>query len=152
MHKSSSVLLLSIVLALGFASPSLASIPGVPIAGKYYVTAAAQKSVPAWKSKLASRVVRFATWVDKRLPGYRAAEGNDINGLAIASLCCGIGGFVLLPILSSIAAIILGMMALSRIRETGQIGRGLAIAGIIMGAVGLLIYGLYLAILLAAWL
>jgi hypothetical protein len=57
------------------------------------------------------------------------------KSLSIASLCCGIAvfvgfGFFLLP---QIAAVILGHMALRRERS----GRGLAIAGLVMGYVGL---------------
>nr|WP_225443727.1 DUF4190 domain-containing protein [Lolliginicoccus lacisalsi] len=55
------------------------------------------------------------------------------NGLAIASLivsiasllCCGLFGFI---------GIILGVMARKQIRQTGENGDGLAIAGIAVGA------------------
>jgi hypothetical protein len=55
--------------------------------------------------------------------------------LSIASLCCGIAvyvgfGFILLP---QIAAVILGHLALRREPS----GRGLAIAGLVMGYIGL---------------
>ena len=55
--------------------------------------------------------------------------------LSIASLCCGIAvflgfGFILLP---QVAAVILGHMALRREPS----GRGLAIAGLVMGYIGL---------------
>jgi hypothetical protein len=57
------------------------------------------------------------------------------KSLSIASLCCGIAvyagfGFILLP---QIAAVILGHMALRREPS----GRGLAIAGLVMGYVGI---------------
>ena len=57
------------------------------------------------------------------------------KGLSIASLCCGIAvyagfGFILLP---QIAAVILGHMALRREPS----GRGLAIAGLVLGYIGL---------------
>lgn len=57
------------------------------------------------------------------------------KGLSIASLCCGIAvyvgfGFILLP---QIAAVILGHMALRREPS----GRGFAIAGLVMGYIGL---------------
>ena len=56
------------------------------------------------------------------------------KALSIASLCCGIAalvgfGFFLLP---QIAAVILGHMALSR----EPAGRGMAIAGLVLGYVG----------------
>jgi hypothetical protein len=68
------------------------------------------------------------------------------SGLAIASLVLGIGGLTLLPLIGSIAAIILGYMARSDIRKRpGEVtGDGLAMAGLVMGwiAVGLSILGL----------
>ncbi|MFG1808763.1 DUF1707 and DUF4190 domain-containing protein [Streptomyces sp. NPDC049040] len=56
------------------------------------------------------------------------------NGQAIASLVCGIaapftGGMTSLP------AIVLGHVARNRIRQTGQDGDGLALAGLILGYV-----------------
>jgi hypothetical protein len=55
------------------------------------------------------------------------------NGMAIASLVCSLLGWIcgIGPILG----IIFGILALSKIRETGQGGRGLAIAGIAIGGV-----------------
>ena len=54
------------------------------------------------------------------------------NGLAIASLGCGIAQFALGP-LATIPAIVLGHMARSQIRRTGEQGAGLALAGLILG-------------------
>jgi hypothetical protein len=54
------------------------------------------------------------------------------NGLAIASLACGIGQFAFGP-LATIPAIVLGHMARSQIRRTGEQGAGLALAGLILG-------------------
>jgi peptidyl-prolyl cis-trans isomerase B (cyclophilin B) len=68
------------------------------------------------------------------------------NGLAIASLIC---AFVFWP-----AAIILGHMALSQIKKTGQEGHGLALAGTIIGYVAggftLVFVCLYVLIIAAA--
>jgi Na+/melibiose symporter-like transporter len=57
--------------------------------------------------------------------------------MAIASLvssiigaCCGLG---------SIIGIVLGIVALNQIKQTRQAGQGLAIAGIIVGAITMLI-------------
>ncbi|BCW65364.1 hypothetical protein NicSoilB4_01270 [Arthrobacter sp. NicSoilB4] len=57
------------------------------------------------------------------------------KGLSIASLCCGIAAFVGLGffLLPQLAAVILGHMALKR----EPAGRGMAIAGLIMGYVGI---------------
>jgi hypothetical protein len=45
---------------------------------------------------------------------------------SVLGLACGIG---------SIVGIVLGFVALNQIKQTGQGGRGLALAGIIVGAV-----------------
>jgi Domain of unknown function (DUF4190) len=64
--------------------------------------------------------------------GY-PVQSTGTNGLAIASLvcslvgvCCGIG-----PLLG----VIFGIVALNQIKQSGQDGRGLAIAGIAVGGV-----------------
>jgi peptidyl-prolyl cis-trans isomerase B (cyclophilin B) len=67
---------------------------------------------------------------------YAAPMPTGTNGLAIASL---ILAFVFAP-----AAIILGHMALSQIKKTGQEGRGLALAGTILGYVFTGFFVLYL--------
>lgn len=69
--------------------------------------------------------------------GY-APQSNRTNGLAIASL---ITSFFI-----SIVGIILGHIALSQIKQTGENGRGLAIAGLVIGYASLAI-GLIAAIL-----
>jgi hypothetical protein len=54
------------------------------------------------------------------------------NGLAIASLACGLAQFVFGP-LATIPAIVFGHMARNKIRRTGEQGAGLALAGLILG-------------------
>ncbi|EMY34945.1 peptidyl-prolyl cis-trans isomerase [Arthrobacter crystallopoietes BAB-32] len=61
--------------------------------------------------------------------GYPPAQPNRTNPLAIASL---ISSFFI-----SILGIVLGHIALSQIKRTGEGGRGLAIAGLIIGYVSL---------------
>jgi hypothetical protein len=60
------------------------------------------------------------------------------NGLAIASLVCGIAAFVIG--ITFIPAIICGHLARRQIRRTGEQGDGLAIAGLILGYVGAVIF------------
>jgi hypothetical protein len=55
-----------------------------------------------------------------------------INGLAIASLACGLAQFMFGP-LPTIPAIVFGHMARSQIKRTGEQGAGLALAGLILG-------------------
>ena len=79
-------------------------------------------------------------------PPGRAPE---TNGLAIASLVCGVLGLSFIPFLASIAAVILAPKAKAQIDASGgrEIGRGLAVAGQITGWIGI---GLALAGLLVA--
>ena len=54
------------------------------------------------------------------------------NGLAIASLACGLAQFAFGPP-ATIPAIVLGHMARSQIKRTGEQGAGLALAGLVLG-------------------
>lgn len=70
-------------------------------------------------------------------PGGTAAAGR-FNPLAIVSLILGIVGFFigLFGIVGAVA-LVLGLVARSQIARTGQRGRGMALAGIILGAIAL---------------
>jgi len=68
------------------------------------------------------------------------------NSLAIASLCCGIGQ-VLAGILAGIPAIVLGFVAISQIRRTGEDGRGMAIAGIVLGFISIIVTAVLIVII-----
>jgi Domain of unknown function (DUF1707)/Domain of unknown function (DUF4190) len=74
---------------------------------------------------------------------------GETNGLAIASLACGLAQFVFGP-LATIPAIVLGHMARSQIKRTGEQGAGLALAGLILGwgavILGIIVVALGLAI------
>ena len=58
------------------------------------------------------------------------------NGLAIAALVCGIVQFTGFWLLGTIPAIVCGHIARRQIRQTGEQGDGLALAGLILGWVG----------------
>jgi hypothetical protein len=58
--------------------------------------------------------------------------GAMTNGLAIASLACGLAQFAFGP-LATIPAIVCGHMARSQIRRTEEQGAGLALTGLILG-------------------
>jgi hypothetical protein len=60
-------------------------------------------------------------------------QSPGTNGLAVASLVLGI---IWLYWLGSILAVIFGHVALSQIARSGQNGRGLAIAGLVLGWIG----------------
>jgi len=59
----------------------------------------------------------------------------DLNPAALASFVLGILGFVALPFLAPLLAIVLGEVAMRQIARTGQAGFAIAKAGTILGAV-----------------
>jgi hypothetical protein len=65
-------------------------------------------------------------------PATAVAPVAKTNGLAIASLACGLAQFAFGP-LATIPAIVCGHMARSQIKRTGEQGAGLALAGLILG-------------------
>jgi hypothetical protein len=68
------------------------------------------------------------------------------NSLAITSLVCGIAQFMFGP-LATIPAVVCGHVARSQIRRTGEQGAGLALAGLILGWIGV---GFTVLVLIAA--
>jgi hypothetical protein len=76
---------------------------------------------------------------------YRGMPGAN-NGMAIAALCCGIGGF--LCIIPAVLGIVFGVIAKNQIRESGgmQRGDGMATAGIVLGIVWIALTVLLLAV------
>ena len=62
-------------------------------------------------------------------PGYGYGPPRGTNGFAIASLVC---AFVCAPL-----GLVFGIMARNQIRQTGEDGDGLALAGIIVSAVSI---------------
>lgn len=80
-------------------------------------------------------------------PGYQPGYGvpyERTNGLAVASLVLGIVSFFFCwaGILTGIVAIVMGIVALNQIKtDASQKGKGLAIAGIVCGSLGVLIWG-----------
>jgi len=92
-----------------------------------------------------------------RRPAYGAApaytaypQGPKTNTLAIVSLVSSLVGVFVIPVIGQIVGIITGHMSLSQIKQTGEGGRGLGLAGVIIGWVtlGLAILGI---ILFIAW-
>jgi hypothetical protein len=72
-------------------------------------------------------------------PGAAYPQAVGTNGMAIASLVCSLLGW--LCGIGPILGIIFGILALNKIKQTGEGGRGLAIAGIAIGAV-LIVFGI----------
>lgn len=73
------------------------------------------------------------------------------NTLALVSLISGVVGWVMVPFLASIVAVVTGHMARSQIRQSAgrEDGDGLAIAGLVLGylGLGLALIGIVLVIL-----
>jgi hypothetical protein len=61
------------------------------------------------------------------------------NALAVISLVFGVLGWTLLPLIGIIVAIVTGHLALGQIRRSNgtETGEGLAIAGLVLGYLGL---------------
>lgn len=79
-------------------------------------------------------------------PGYGGyPQPRPGNGLAIASLVCGIIGLLILWFILSPLAIIFGGVGLSKANK-GASGRGQAIAGLVLGVIGLLGYIILIAV------
>ncbi|GGK69651.1 DUF4190 domain-containing protein [Nocardia camponoti] len=84
--------------------------------------------------------------------GYAQPQAQGTNGMAIASLVTSLTGLVTCG-LGGIVGLILGFIALNQTKEPGQeAGRGLAIAGVIIGAlmtIGIVVWFVFLIIGLA---
>lgn len=71
-------------------------------------------------------------------PQYYGGYGPKTNTLSILSMIGSILGFIwVLPIIGSLAGAIMGHISLNQIKQTGEKGRGMAMAGVIVGWVGL---------------
>ena len=76
------------------------------------------------------------------VPGYQAAAPSvpaaeeTTNGLAVASLVCGLMQVFSFGI-TSIPAVVLGHVARGQIRRTGERGDGMATAGLVLGWLGI---------------
>lgn len=76
---------------------------------------------------------------------YAQPAGGGTNGMAITSLVVAIVSFflafIVIGALGGVVAVVLGIVALRRVRDAGgaQGGRGLAISGIVVGGLSILI-------------
>jgi hypothetical protein len=68
---------------------------------------------------------------------YPYAAAPKTNALAITSLIASIANFVIVPFIGAIVGVITGHIALKQLRTSGEGGRGMAVAGVIVGWVGL---------------
>jgi hypothetical protein len=81
-----------------------------------------------------------------------ATPTQRTSGYAVASLVCGILGFLVLPIVLSILAIVFSRSAESEIRRDPAVGgEGFARAGFVLGVIGLVIQVVGLLLVLLLW-
>jgi hypothetical protein len=100
---------------------------------------------------LAARTYAELDAVTADLPGRYplvAPANPRTNPMAIASLACGVAQ-PLCGVLATIPAIVLGHMARSQIRRTGEAGAGLATWGLILGWAGLVVTVVILVVIIA---
>ena len=80
--------------------------------------------------------------------GYYPVVANPTSGLAIGALICGIAEIFTLGF-AAIPAVILGHLARQQIKRTGERGEGMAIAGLVLGYLGIGIWTLIIIALAA---
>ena len=118
----------------GYAQPQVPGNPLGPAAGFQqppgYLQPGYQQGVPAWT-------------------GAGGNVGPRTNGLAIAALVCGIVQFFGFWLLGTIPAVVFGHMARKQIRERGEQGAGLALAGLILGYAGIALTVIVVIIIVA---
>lgn len=76
------------------------------------------------------------------------------NGKSIAALVLGILGIIVpyLGFILGIIAIIFGRISLNEIKQRGEQGKGLALAGFICGIIGTVLYGIIITFLIIVFL
>jgi hypothetical protein len=77
------------------------------------------------------------------------ASGADVksNPLAVASLICGC--LLCVPFITGIASIVTGAIGMRKTKDTAVTGKGLAIAGLVLGIVNVVLWGGYFGLILA---
>lgn len=82
-------------------------------------------------------------------PTAAVVSAPATSPLAIASLALGVAGFIVLPVIGALAAIVLGVMARKQIdRDANLGGRGLATAGLVLGVIELCLVALWILLLI----
>jgi Domain of unknown function (DUF4190) len=124
---------------LGFGQPQIQGNPQNyargPVAGFQqppgYPQPGYQSGVPAW-------------------PAGAPYPAQKTNSLAVAALVCGIVQFLGFWLLGTIPAIVFGHMARNQIRQRNEQGAGLALAGLILGYVGVALSVILVIIIIIA--
>jgi Domain of unknown function (DUF4190)/Domain of unknown function (DUF1707) len=83
-------------------------------------------------------------------PGAWAYPGavTRTNPLAITSMVCGIVQFFGFWLLAAIPAVVCGHIARRQIRQTGEQGAGMALAGLIMGWAGVALTAIFVVVII----
>ncbi|GIF64891.1 hypothetical protein Ais01nite_29260 [Asanoa ishikariensis] len=113
--------------APGYAAPGQPVPPGYPAAPGYAATPG-YPPAPGYPTGYPGG--EYAAPVSA-YPGYGYPVAQKTNGLAIAALVCALAG--LATCISAPVGAILGHVARKQIRERGESGDGMALAGIIVG-------------------
>jgi MFS family permease len=66
-------------------------------------------------------------------------SGQGTNTLAAAALIFGIGAYLVCPVVGAIVAVICGHMARRQINRSGEGGKGMATAGLVLGYIQLVV-------------
>jgi hypothetical protein len=88
-------------------------------------------AAPGWQPPLPPQSYGYAQ-------PYGYQQPRNSNGFAIASLICSIVG-ILIAFFGPVLAIVFGIVGLRQTSRLGESGRGLAIAGIVIGSLVLLV-------------
>lgn len=86
-------------------------------------------------------------------PAYGAYGAAKTNTLAVVSLISSIAGMLFVPFIGSLVGVITGHMSLRQISRSGESGRGMALAGTIIGWIGVAfcVLGIILLLALIPW-
>ena len=113
--------------------PNLPDQPGAPVPPATPATPPAAPATPPAPAYGAPAAPAYG----ETAPAYgQQPTGPKTNTLAIISLVASIAGFVIWGI-GFIAGVICGHIALSQIKKTGEQGHGMAVAGLIVGYIGI---------------
>lgn len=92
---------------------------------------------------------------DQGGPGWPTGPTRPRNGMGTAALVLGIIGFLLAIVvvggLLGIVAVVLGVVALGRVRRGEATNRGVAVAGIVTGALAIVVAALIVVVGAAFW-
>ncbi|MCT7656940.1 DUF4190 domain-containing protein [Mycobacterium deserti] len=80
---------------------------------------------------------------------YRPMKPPGTNGMAIAALVVALVSLFFCAGFVSIVSLVIGFMAMRETKRTGQDGWGLALAGVIVSAIPMVLWALYLVFFVA---